>query len=138
MRQALHVPLDTLWDERVLALEMAGLAVFCLHTAPLEVDEQGAEREIPGWRDQPRDQWGTLSVSAPAVLRLAALYGRPVVRAHESPAVLVHWELVQREAQARLTAPHDEARWQREWPERYARFKAWEQAAGDEQGEEGE
>jgi hypothetical protein len=125
VRQQLHVPADALWDERVLALEVEGLAHFSFYTTPVTYDEHGQAHEIPGWRDQPREHWGSLSVYAAGVLRLSVYYGRPYVRYHQAPDVLFdHWRLVQEEATARLHAPHDMARWQREFPEDYVVFQA--------------
>ena len=83
---------------------------------------------IAGWQDEPRDRWGSVDICAQGVLKLAALYGRPYVRLHESPAVLAHWQLVQAEAQARLQAPYDAAQWAREWPEQALLARARQQA----------
>jgi len=134
VRQQLHVPLNTLWEQHVLALEMQGLASFSFYTTPYTYDEEGQGQEIPGWQDEPREQWGSVGIHARGVLRLAELYGRPYVRLEESPAVLAHWQLVQAESAARLHAlPRDaahEAQWAREWPER---ARLW-QAREDEDG----
>jgi len=125
VRQALHVPLDALWDERVLELEMQGLASFCLHSPPVTWDDDGTEHEIPSWRDEPREEWGTLSLYARGVLRLAELYGRPYVRVSESPALIAHWHLVEAESAARHSAPYDPEKRAREWPEREILWQAW-------------
>ena len=119
VRQQLHVPCNALWDERILALEAQGLASFTLYSA-------AATHTSPGWRDDPREEWGTVNLHARGVLRLAELYGRPYVRLEESPALLAHWQLVQAESAARLRAGHDKAQWEREWPEQAARWKAWQ------------
>ena len=124
VRQQLHVPLNALWDERVLELEAQGLASFCLYSAPVTWDEQGNESVTPGWEDEPRENWGTVDISARGVLRLAELYGRPYVKLAESPALLAHWRLVLGESEARLHAPHNEAQWAREYPEKAAIWKA--------------
>lgn len=138
VRQALHVPLTDLWGQRVLELEMQGLATFCCHTQPVRYDDNWNEiGEIPGWRDMPRSEWGTVSIHPPGVLKLATLYSRPYVTFDQASTVLLaHWTLVEAEAEARLHAPHDEARWAREWPERALLWKArqaqWEaDADGD-------
>ena len=47
---AVHVPLNTLWEQHVLALEMQGLASFSFYTTPYTYDEEGQGQEIPGWR----------------------------------------------------------------------------------------
>ena len=112
VRQALHVPLDDLWEQRVLALEGAGLVCVSL---------LGPE---PGSEDEPREDWADVSLFPQGVLTMATWYGRPYVRQAESPAVLAHWTLVQAESAARLQQPHDEARWAREWPERYLSWVA--------------
>ena len=127
VRQHLHVPLTTLWEERILELEMQGLASFSMDVAPVTWDAQGQEQEIPGWQDEPRDKWGSVSIHPQGVLRLAQLYGRPYVRLEESPALLAHWQLVQTESAARerrLRTRWDEAQWAREWPERALLRKA--------------
>jgi hypothetical protein len=125
VRRALAVPLDDRWQEHLLRLEGDQLALFCFHVAPVTWDAAGVEQEIPGWEDQPREEWGSLSAYAAGVLRLATHYGRPYVRYHQAPDVLFdHWRLVQEEATARLHAPHDMARWQREFPEDYVVFQA--------------
>ena len=126
VRQQLHVPCNSLWDKRVLELEVQGLASFCLHAAPVTWDEQGNEHEIPSWRDDPREEWGSVGIHPRGVLRLAELYGRPYVKLEESPALLAHWQLVQAESNARLHAPHDKDQWEREWPERAILWKARE------------
>ena len=51
---------------------------------------------------------------------------RPYVRLEESPALLAHWQLVRGESEARLHAPHDEAQWEREYPEQAACWQAWQ------------
>jgi hypothetical protein len=124
VRQALHVPLTPLWEERVFDCELQGLASFCFNVAPYFYDNDRVEHEIPGWRDEPRDNWGSLSIHPAGILRLATLYGRPYVRLHESHALIEHWKLVCDESEARTKAPLDEGKWQREWPERYAAWKA--------------
>ena len=124
VRQQLHVPCNGLWDERVLELEAQGLASFCMNVAPVPWDEDGKESVIPGWEDDPREDWGTVGIHPRGVLRLAELYQRPYVRLDESPAVLAHWRLVQAESDARLHAPRDEAQWTREYPEKAALWKA--------------
>jgi hypothetical protein len=125
VRRALAVPLDDRWQEHLLALELAGLAVFCMHAAPVTWDEEGTAQEVPGWQDQPREHWGSLSIFPAGVLRLATAYGRPYVTYAQAPEVLVeHWRLVQEEGTARLHAPHDMGRWQQEFPEDYAVFQA--------------
>lgn len=124
VRQHLGVPADALWDQRILALEAQGLASFCFYVAPVTRDAQGTAHEIPGWQDQPREEWGSVGIHPRGVLRLAELYGRPYVKLEESPALLAHWQLVQGESEARLHAPRDEAQWEREWPERAALWKA--------------
>lgn len=126
VRQGLHVPLTPLWDERVFDLEIQGLARFCFNVAPYYHDDDGVEQEIPGWRDEPRDNWGSVSILAVGVLRLATLYGRPIVRFGESQALVTHWLLVHEEIAARLKAPHDHEKWEREWPERALALKAWQ------------
>ena len=127
VRQQLSVPLTALWDERVLELEMQGMASFSMHVAPVTWDEHGQEQEIPGWRDEPREKWGSVDILPQGVIRLAALYGRPYVKLEESRAVLAHWQLVQAECAAReqrLEMGWDEAQWAREWPERALMYKA--------------
>lgn len=130
VRQQLHVPADAVWDLRVLQLEADGLAHFTFSVAPVTYDAQGTAHEIPGWRDDPREQWGSVSISPRGVLRLATLYGRPYVLATESPAVLAHWRLVQAEAAARSLAPYNPETQAREWPERALLWKAMEAAEG--------
>lgn len=115
VRQALHVPLDDLWEERVLAIEHAGL------TSLSSLSGLG-----PSSEHAPRESWAELSIQPHGVLQLAALYGRAIVRHADSPAVLQHWRLVQAEAAARLAQPLDEARFAREFPERHRQWKAWE------------
>jgi hypothetical protein len=124
VRQALHVPLNTVWEQRVLELEVHGLASFAYGAPPVTHDAAGNAHEIPGWEDMPRDQWGSVSIHPAGVLTLATLYGRPYVRLEESPAVRAHWQMVQRECKARLQAPHDEETWAREYPERALHLKA--------------
>ena len=119
VRKHLHVPLNDLWEQRVLELEAQGLASFTLYSA-------AATRERPGWRDEPREKWGTVDISARGVLKLATLYGRPYVRLEESPALLAHWQLVQGASEARLHTPHDPVQWEREWPEQAILWKARE------------
>jgi len=133
VRQALHVPLNALWEQRVLELEMNGLAVFSFDMAPVTWDAQGNEHESPDWRDQPREEWGSIGIFPAGVLRLAAWYKRPAIRWYESPTLIAHWKLVQHESEARLHAPLDEARWAREYPEKAIMWKAkqaalWQQA----------
>ena len=77
VRQALHVPANALWDERIVELEMHGLASFSMYAAPVTWDEQGQEHVIPGWQDEPSEKWGSLDITPQGVLRLAELYGRP-------------------------------------------------------------
>ena len=135
VRQQLHVPLDALWEQRVLELEMHGLASFSFYVPPITYDEDGNEYEIPGWQDEPREHWGSVNIHAPEVLKLADLYGRPYVRLEESRALFAHWQLVQAESEARLHAPHDIAQWEREWQEHAMVFRAkWAQAE-DEEGD---
>ena len=134
VRQALPVPLTALWGERMLTLEMQGLASFSVYCAPVYHDDDGVEHEIEGWQDQPRDDWGEVNVHPQGVLRLAEWYGRPYVRFHESPALVAHWRLVQAETAARLHVCHDEERFAREWPERWAAWQAYNQKFGDEHG----
>lgn len=124
VRQQLHVPLNDLWGQRVLELEVQGLATFYMYAPPVTWDEDGNESLIPGWEDEPREEWGSVSIHPRGVLRLAELYGRPYVKLEESPALLAHWQLVQAEAEARLHAPYDEARWAREYPEKAALWQA--------------
>ena len=138
VRQALHVPADELWDERVLALEMHGLASFSMDVAPVTWDTEENAHEIPGWQDEAREKWGSLDIHAAGVLRLAELYGRPFVKLEESPALLAHWRLVQEESDARLRRlgrGYDQAQWEREWPERAMLHKAlmaqWEHEGDD-------
>ena len=119
VRQHLSVPLTALWDERILELEMQGLASFSVYAAPVTWDAQGQEHEIPGWQDDPREKWGSVDIHPAGVLRLAELYGRPYVKQAESPALLAHWRLVQAECAARerrLGMGWDETQWAREWP----------------------
>ena len=137
VRQALHVPANRLWDERILELEMQGLASFSMAAAPVTHDEHGKEHDIPGWRDQPRERWGSVDIHLQGVLRLAELYERPYVHLEESRAVLAHWKLVQRESAARLHAPYDEAQWAREWPERALLHKATLAQEAQEEHEDG-
>ena len=125
VRQQLHVPANALWDERVLSLEMQGLATFTWHAAPVTHDEDGNEHVMPGWEDDPREEWGSLSIHPHGVLRLAEQYGRSYVRCKESPALLAHWQLVQAESAARLHTPYNPVQWEREWPERAILWKAW-------------
>ena len=108
------MPLNALWDERILELEAHGLARFTLYSA-------AATHATPGWRDELRETWGTVDIAARGVdiaargvLRLAELYGRPYVRLEESPALLAHWQVVWAESEARLHASRDEAQWERE------------------------
>ena len=124
VRQHVHVPLNALWDERVLTLEAHGLATFTFYAAPITHDEQGNAHEMPGWQDEPRERWGEVGITARGVLRLAELYGRPYVTLEESPALHKHWQLVHGESEARLHTPHDPAQWAREWPEQAALWKA--------------
>jgi hypothetical protein len=131
VRQQLHVPLNALWEQRVFALEVQGLASFSFYVAPLIHDEEGHEHEVPGWQDQAREQWGSVGIHPRGVLRLAELYGRPYVKLEESPALLEHWQLVQAESAARVHAPYDPAQWEREWPERALLRKAREAGEGD-------
>jgi hypothetical protein len=125
VRQQLAIPWDTRWDEHVGDLEVQGLVTFCLYAEP-----------PVGWEDEPREHYGSLFIHAAGVLRLAAIYGRPYVRLHESSALLAHWCLVEAEAVARLRAPYEPGRWEREWPERHwlrrGREEAWR---GDTSGE---
>jgi hypothetical protein len=130
VRQALHVPLTDLWEQRVFELEMQGLASFSFYAAPVTYDAEGHEHAIPGWQDRPRDELGSVSIHPQGVLKLAALYGRPYVKMEESPAVLAHWQLVQAESEARLHMPIDEAQHAKEWPERALYWKAWRAQEG--------
>jgi hypothetical protein len=114
VRQQLAVPLNALWEEWVFELELQGLASFIFYTEPVEWDEEGNEREVPGWEDEPRDNWGFVSIHPDGILRLAELYGRPYVRLEESPALLAHWQLVQAECEARQAMPHDNTQWEAE------------------------
>lgn len=123
VRQQLHVPLNDLWDQRVLELEAHGLATFTFYAAPITHDEEGNPHEIPGWQDAPREEWGSVNIHPRGVLRLSELYGRPYVKFEESAALLAHWQFMQAESEARLHAPRDEAQWAREWPEQAARWK---------------
>jgi hypothetical protein len=136
VRQHLHVPLNALWEQRILELEMQGLATVSFAVAPVTTDAAGRTQEIPGWQDTPLEHWGSVDIHPRGVLRLADLYERPYVRLEESPALLTHWELVQAESQARLHQPHDPAQWAREWPERAMHWKA--QVAQLEEQEEGD
>ena len=124
VRQALHVPLNALWEQRVLEVEMQGLATFTFAVAPVTYEADGTRHEIPGWQDQPRDQWGSVGIHPRGVLRLADLYGRPYVRMEESPALRKHWCLLQAESETRLHTPYDQEQWAREWPERAMLFNA--------------
>lgn len=124
--QQLHVPCNALWDQRVLELEAQGLATFTLYAAPITYDEHGNEQEIPGWRDEPSEQWGEVCISARGVLRLAELYGRPYVKLEESPALLAHWWRVQAESKERLHTPYNREKWECEWPEQAILSKARE------------
>ena len=73
VRQRLNVPLDDLWDQRVLELEAHGLASVTYMVAPWEVDEDG--NLPPGWEDRTvREDWGTLYIYPRGVLRLVELY----------------------------------------------------------------
>lgn len=91
VRQQLHVPLNSLWDERILKLEAHGLASFCFNVAPVTHDAEGDLHEIPGWEDDsPREDWGSVSIHPRGVLALATLYGRPYVKLEESPALLAN------------------------------------------------
>lgn len=136
VRQALYVPRDSLWQERVFVLEATGLAQFSVYCAPLEYDDDGQEiGEIPGWRDEPREKWGSLSITGEGVLRLATQYSRPYVKLAKSPAVLAHWTLVQEETAQRIRSmgPETEERLTEEWPERtwYGLGRALSEAAKD-------
>jgi hypothetical protein len=137
VRQALHVPLDDVWEERLFALECQGLAYFSFDAPPVVRDADGTEHLMDGWKDRPREDFGSLSLYAAGVLRMADLYGRPYVRWHESKALVAHWQVVRADMAARLTAPYDQEKWSREWPERALMFKArcaqWE---ADERAEE--
>jgi hypothetical protein len=124
VREQLHVPLNALWEERIFELEMQGLATVSFAVAPVTTDAEGHVHEIAGWQDTPLEHWGSVDIHPRGVLRLADLYARPYVRLEESPALLAHWELVQRESAARLQLPHDPEQWAREWPERALRRKA--------------
>jgi hypothetical protein len=125
VRQALHVPLDDVWQERVMQLELQDLASFTMYAAPTWTDEDGVEHGLLNWRDLPREELGSVTISPMGVLKLAALYGRPYVTFAQGPDVLIdHWELVQNESAARMTGPHDEARLAREWPEQTLLWKA--------------
>ena len=102
VRQALDVPAtDAVWDERVLALEAQGLASFSVYAAPLTRAADGTEHELPGWRDQPREDWGAVGIHPEGVLRLAALYGHPPGPVDAS-TLLAHWQGVQAASAARL------------------------------------
>jgi hypothetical protein len=130
VRQALYVPLNAVWEERVLELEMQGLASWCCYAQPVTYDDQGTAHEIPSWQDTlPLGEWGSWSIHPAGVLKLATLYGRPYVRLAESPAVHAHWDVVQRESAARAQEPYDPEQWEREWPERarafFARYPRW-------------
>jgi hypothetical protein len=124
VRQQLQVPLNTMWEQYIFELEIKGLATFTFGVAPVTYDEQGHQHEIPGWHDQPRENWGSVSLYPRGVLRLADLYGRPYVRVDESPALVAHWHVVQAESEARLQTPYDQEQWAREWPEQTLLFHA--------------
>jgi hypothetical protein len=126
VRVALHVPLNDLWDARLFELECQGLAFFSMDAPPVYWDEEGTEHLIDGWEDQPREHFGSLGLYAAGVLRMADLYHRPYVTCHQSNAPVRHWELVREEIAARLQAPHDEEKWEREFPERALAMKAWQ------------
>lgn len=140
VRQALAVPANTLWDQRVLELEAQGLASFCLYSAPVTWDEQGNESVIPGRDNQLREHWGSVCIYSRGVLTLATLYGRPFVRMTESRALAAHWQAVQAESAARTTAQAaayaagpealaaHEAQWAHEYPEQAARWQAVQDA----------
>ncbi len=135
VRQALFVPLDDTWGERVLELELQGLASFSMYCAPLYWDADGTRQEIPGWQDEPREKRGEVHIYARGVLKLAALYGRPYVRHEESEALWAHWALVWTEYQARIKAhgdPGHEEKWAREYPERALYFQAQMRQMDDE------
>ena len=73
VRQRLNVPLDDLWDQRVLELEAHGLASFFYVAEPWEEDEDG--NPLPGWEDTTvREDCGNLDIYPRGVLRLAELY----------------------------------------------------------------
>jgi len=74
VRQQLHVPLNAVWDERILALEVHGLAAFCMDAPPVTWDEDGNESLIPGWEDEPRERWGSVmqDPEAPAGTKVSA------------------------------------------------------------------
>ena len=73
VRQRLNVPLDDLWDQRVLELEAHRMASFTYVAEPGEEDEDG--NPLPGWEDTTiREDWGNLHIYPRGVLRLAELY----------------------------------------------------------------
>jgi hypothetical protein len=129
VRQALNVALNEAWDAHVLNLEMNGLAVFGLYAPPIYHDENGNEVEVPGWRDEPRSNWGSVSIYAPGILKLATWYRRPFVQFHQAPAVLTaHWQLIQAETLERSrNFPRNDAEqelWDQQWPEAARSWKA--------------
>ena len=91
VRQQLHVPANTLWDERIMALVSQGQATYALSFGePWTYDEAGNMVTIPNWRDTvPFEEWAEIAIYARGVLWLATLYGRPYVnwrnRPHGSP-----------------------------------------------------
>ena len=127
VRQALSVPLDALWSTRILELEGQKLVSFCFHVAPVTYGEDGVEQVIPGWEDEPREKWGSFSVSPEGVLLLARLYNRPYVRYHESQALYQHWMLTQELCAARCRQAYDPETFTREYPEDAALWR-WREA----------
>lgn len=125
VRQQLYVPLNNLWDARILELERQGLTSFAYYTAPKD------EAWDAAFENEPRENLGSVDIYARGVLKLADLYGRPYVRYGESPALFAHWELVQTEMIARLKAPMDEEKFAREYPERARHFRTWLQEDED-------
>lgn len=135
VRQHLHVPLNELWEQRLLELLAHGQATFTMYGMPYHEDAEGRAVDVPNWQDTlPFDDLSDLDIFASGVLRLADRYGKPYVRLGESRALLEHWKRVQREAEERAHMPYDEAKWAAEWPEAYARWQArlaeWERKHG--------
>jgi hypothetical protein len=128
VRQQLHVPLNALWHERVMALMAQALAEPFLRIGePWTYDSEGNMVQIPQWEDTVAiEDWTQISIFARGVLTLATLYGRPYVRFEESPALLAHWQLVQAEAAAqrhrRNAGDYSEAQYAEEYPEKAVLF----------------
>jgi hypothetical protein len=123
VRQALYAPLNNTWGQRVLELELHGLARFHADRPPVMRHTDGTPKAFPSWQDVPRDAYGWVLIGARGILKLAALYGRPYVRYGESPALSAHWELVLAEFE---TQCKDGATWEREYPEQARARDAWE------------